>query len=72
MLQMDFDMSALWAASAASVLIAAFCFRLLIVTRLNIGTVPNWLGPALFLALLAVAALVFAASGQATPFPLVQ
>lgn len=54
-------MSLLWAAAVACVLIAAFCCRILIVTRLKIGFVPNWLGPALFVAMLAVACVVLAA-----------
>ena len=51
-------MSILWASAAACVLIAAFCCRILIVTRFRIGVVPNWLGPALFAAMLMVACVV--------------
>jgi hypothetical protein len=58
-------MSALWAAAAACILIATFCCRLLIVSRLKIGVVPDWLGPALFVAMLFVASVVFVASSQA-------
>jgi len=54
-------MSILWAAAAACVLIAAFCCRILIVSRFRIGVVPNWLGPALFAAMLVVASLVLVA-----------
>ena len=57
-------MSLLWAASAACVLIAAFCCRILIVARFRIGVVPNWLGPALFAAMLVVAVVVLAAGAR--------
>jgi len=57
-------MSALWAASVACVLIAAFCCRVLILTRFKIGVVPDWLGPALFIAMMVVAGVVLVAGGQ--------
>jgi len=57
-------MSMRWAAAAACVLIAAFCFRILIVARFRIGVVPNWLGPALAAAMLVVACVVLAAGAR--------
>jgi len=57
-------MSLLWAAAVACVLIAAFCCRVLIVSHFRVGLVPNWLGPALFCAMLVVAGVVLAASSH--------
>ena len=51
-------MSLLWAAAVSCVLIGAFCCRVLIVSHFKIGVVPEWLGPALFVAMLAVAGIV--------------
>lgn len=50
--------SVLWAAAASGVLIAAFCRRVLILAHFKIGVVPEWLGPALFVAIVAVAGIV--------------
>ena len=57
-------MSMLWGAAVFSVLIAAFCCRILIVAHFRIGVVPNWLGPALFAAMLVVAVVVLAAGAR--------
>jgi len=57
-------MSMLWAAAAACVLLAAFCCRILIAVRFRIGVVPNWLGPALFAAMLMVACVVLATGAR--------
>jgi hypothetical protein len=54
-------MTLLWGAGAACVLIGALCCRVLVVARLRIGVVPNWLGPALFAAMVVVAGVVLAA-----------
>jgi hypothetical protein len=45
-------------------LIAALCCRVLIVARLRLGVVPDWLGPALFAAMVVVGTVVFAAGGR--------
>jgi len=51
-------MSPLWAAAVSSVLIGAFCCRVLILAHFKIGVAPEWLGPALFAAMLVVAGIV--------------
>jgi hypothetical protein len=60
-------MSALWAAGAACVLIAAFCIRVLIAKRSGIGATPDWLGLALFVAMLGIAVVVLSGRGQGAP-----
>jgi hypothetical protein len=52
-------MSALWTAAVVFVLSASLCFRVLIITRYPERVyAPEWLGPALFGLMLAVAGFI--------------
>jgi hypothetical protein len=52
-------MSALWTAAVVFVLTASFCFRVLIIIRYRERAyAPEWLGPALFGLMLAVAGFI--------------
>jgi hypothetical protein len=54
-------MSILWAVAIACILIAVCCCRVVILARFKIGVVPDWLGPALFVAMLVVAGVLLVA-----------